>query len=229
MSIASKDVDSLAEYYRRIPVFFPPNQRDKVSAHTQAHERRGEQAEAQDAMHKPRCNRSTGKETTGGPTKQGAAQFKAVRHEPKTEKHLPARPRNRQDAESGGILFSKFEFDEDTAKKRRTLSDPKQALARVVHRKAQIEAVRHSDPSAALSIEQKEAWSSAILRAQGVKMKDDETRLKKSVRRVEKLKSKSKQMWGKKSREVRRAKEKKQQKRTVNIQTRKERGKKHKK
>jgi hypothetical protein len=44
-------------------------------------------------------------------------------------------------------------------------------------------------------IEKKELWAKALERAEGGKVRDDETRLKKAAKRLEKQKSKSGQEW----------------------------------
>lgn len=74
----------------------------------------------------------------------------------------------------------------------KTLSNPTQALAHLQARKERL-AELPSDKREA--VEARERWATALERAEGGKVRDDEGRLKKAAKRVEKQKAKSGKEW----------------------------------
>jgi len=77
-------------------------------------------------------------------------------------------------------------------KKLQTSNDPKQALAQLAAREARL---KEMPAEKRVVVEEKDRWEKAAARMEGVKVKDDETRLKKAVKRAEKEKKKSKKEW----------------------------------
>lgn len=108
------------------------------------------------------------------------------------------------------------------SKKLQTSSDPKQALAQLAARE---ERLKNMPEEKRKMIEEKDKWSKAEARMEGIKVKDDATRLKKAVKRAEKEKVKSKKEWDERKRNVEAAMAAKQKKRSDNIAMRNERKK----
>jgi hypothetical protein len=74
----------------------------------------------------------------------------------------------------------------------RTTADPQQALQQLTARKEKLAALPEEKRKV---VEEKEKWAKAEARLDGVKVHDDETKLKKAAKRKEKEKSKSKKTW----------------------------------
>ena len=71
------------------------------------------------------------------------------------------------------------------------------------------------------NIEEKSAWKSAMDKAEGVKVKDDESLLKKTIKRMDQKKKSSKKKWESRVEGEEKRKTAKQQKRNDNINKRK--------
>ncbi|KAJ2894926.1 surfeit locus protein 6-domain-containing protein [Zalerion maritima] len=103
--------------------------------------------------------------------------------------------------------------------KRKGPSDPKTALAKLENQKAKFAAL---DEDKRKEVLEKETWLAARKRAEGDKTKDDETLLKKTIKRKEKAKKKSDKEWTERVKGVNHAKKIKQQKREDNLRKRRE-------
>lgn len=134
------------------------------------------------------------------------------------------------------LNFSSFQMpgdERDKSKKRdknALPSNPKQALAMLEARKAKEAARRErqgggdgdaGDESAADGNESAK-WSKALSAAKGVKIRDDEALLRKSLKRKEKAKQKSAGAWKEREQEVKDKEAEKQKKRTDNLKARKD-------
>lgn len=71
-------------------------------------------------------------------------------------------------------------------------SNPSQALQQLTSRKEKLAALPEEKRK---QIEEREKWEKATARMEGAKVADDETRLKRSAKRKEKEKTKSKKAW----------------------------------
>ncbi|KAJ7189842.1 surfeit locus protein 6-domain-containing protein [Mycena pura] len=104
----------------------------------------------------------------------------------------------------------------------KTASNPTQALAQVVSRKEKLAALPDEKRKA---IEEKEKWDKAAARLEGVKVHDDEARLKKAMKRKDKEKTKTKRQWDERKEQLTASMAAKQKKRTDNIAMRNEKRK----
>jgi hypothetical protein len=128
-----------------------------------------------------------------------------------------------QDGQQLESTLSRFQ----ESKKRKGKSDVKTALDAAQKKQARINGL---DETKRKDIEEKDLWLAAKKRAQGEKVFDDVNLLKKTLKRQEKQKSKSKQEWKERLTNVQEGKEKKQKKREENLKKRRdEKGQKGKK
>ncbi|KAI0316651.1 surfeit locus protein 6-domain-containing protein [Amylostereum chailletii] len=102
----------------------------------------------------------------------------------------------------------------------KTSSNPSQALAQLASRKERLAAMPEDKRK---HIEEREKWEKAEARMEGVKVHDNEARLKKAAKRTEKEKVKSKKTWDERKEQLTASMAAKQKKRSDNIASRNER------
>merc|ERR1712181_187581 len=88
-----------------------------------------------------------------------------------------------------GVVFSKFDFQEMEKEKKRQSLDPATALKKIQKSKEKVklwDAKGKSDK--ARNIENNIAWENATAKAMGEKVKDDETLLKKAIKKKQQIK-----------------------------------------
>lgn len=102
------------------------------------------------------------------------------------------------------VLYNKIDVEDEEAtkifrkEKPRAEKDPVKALNKIEELHKKINHLKVSGQAEkAEAIRNRESWKKAILKADGVKVKDDVKLLKKTIRRKEKKKSKSKEDWEK--------------------------------
>lgn len=108
---------------------------------------------------------------------------------------MPDTPHFAQQGPGASLTTVAYASLAGTAKKGdkfRTTADPQQALQQLTSRKEKLAALPEEKRKA---IEEKEKWAKAEARLDGVKVHDDEARLKKAAKRKEKEKSKTKKSW----------------------------------
>lgn len=119
----------------------------------------------------------------------------------------------------GTQMSHDLSYVKDDSAKKKGPSDPKTALAKL---EAQKKRVSHLDEDKRKEVLEKETWLAARKRAEGEKVRDDETLLKKAVKRKEKAKKKSEREWKERAQGVDKSIKQRQQKREENIKKRRE-------
>ena len=140
----------------------------------------------------------------------------------KREKHSavdnPKRPSLKD--ESGRIVFSKFDFSIPAVQPKPMTKDYKKLLAKAEAAQKKLEKLKEVDEKKSEELQEKLQWQRAIEMAKGTKIKDDTKRLKKTVKRLDSKKAKSRKLWLERQNQETLAKEKRQEKRKKNIQER---------
>ncbi len=122
----------------------------------------------------------------------------------------------------GKMVFSKFDFMGGKNNKK-SAKDPKAALQSIQKQKDKIKSLEAKGASDKVkAIEETTAWKNALDKTEGVKVKDDVTLLKKSIKKQEQRKKSSKKKWDERVSGVEKRKEAKQNKRSENISKRKQ-------
>lgn len=98
----------------------------------------------------------------------------------------------------------------------------KQLLSRVEARKAKLEQLREKDESKARDMEEKIKWTNMLYKAEGIKIKDNESMLRASLKKKEKNRAQRKKKWNKLSESVVEKMQQRQDKRRKNILRRKQ-------
>jgi len=96
-----------------------------------------------------------------------------------------------------GVVFSKFDFKDDMAPAEvKKKIDPKVALEKLKQKKEKVKLWEEKGKlNKAQNIENNIAWDNALGKAQGEKIKDDESLLKKSIKKQKQIKKSSKKKW----------------------------------
>ncbi|KAI9199227.1 surfeit locus protein 6-domain-containing protein [Polychytrium aggregatum] len=118
------------------------------------------------------------------------------------------------------LSFGTLEFGDGNSKKQN--ADVFSQLKRIENKKAKLEQLKEADPSKAEQVQETEKWKRLNQLAQGQKLKDDPTLLKKTIKRIEKQKTKSTKQWGERKSTVRKQQSDKIAKREQNIKARME-------
>lgn len=124
----------------------------------------------------------------------------------------------------GKIIFSKVEIEGEKKKtKKKGLStNPQTNLLKLKSQKKKIrELIDTGEKEKAKDVKQKMLWESAFDKTSGVKVKDNEEILKKTIKKRKVLKKKSKQKWTERKQKLEEKQSSKQKKREENLNKRK--------
>ncbi|NXJ16386.1 SURF6 protein, partial [Odontophorus gujanensis] len=160
---------------------------------------------------------------------------KAVKEE--TEE-VPIEPQSKKEESTAEILFSRLKVHEEgelnkiqkKKEKRKgvkgkitplTGRNYKQLLSRLEIRKNKLEELKEKDQKKAQELEMKMKWTNLLYKAEGVKIHDDEERLKEALKRKEKRKEQRQKQWEKQTEKVVERMQQRQEKRRKNIQKKK--------
>lgn len=119
----------------------------------------------------------------------------------------------------GTQMSHDLSYTKDKSGKKKGPMDPKGALAKVEAQKKRLAGL---DDGKRKEVLEKETWLAARRKAEGEKVHNDESLLKKAVKRKEKAKKKSEKEWSDRVQGVQKAQKQRQQKREDNIRKRKE-------
>ncbi|KAG6357940.1 hypothetical protein INS49_013823 [Diaporthe citri] len=119
----------------------------------------------------------------------------------------------------GTQMSHDLSYTKDKNGKKKGPMDPKGALAKVEAQKKRLAGL---DDGKRKEVLEKETWLAARRKAEGEKVHNDESLLKKAVKRKEKAKKKSEKEWSDRVQGVQKAQKQRQQKREDNIRKRKE-------
>jgi len=125
----------------------------------------------------------------------------------------------------GKMVFSRFDFSESGFKdkvKGREERDPHKVLRKIEKQNEKLKELELKGETEKLTeIREKIAWNNALSRCEGVKVKDNPTLLKKTIKKETKRKQKSKKNWAARMEGIKNRQEERQKKRTENIEARK--------
>ncbi|XP_072208825.1 surfeit locus protein 6 [Excalfactoria chinensis] len=168
---------------------------------------------------------------------------KAVKEE--TEE-VPIEPQSKKEESTTEIVFNKIKVHEENElnkiqkkkEKRKAVKGKitpltgrnyKQLLNRLEIRKNKLEELKEKDQKKAQDLEMKMKWTNVLYKAEGVKIHDDETRLKEALKRKEKRKAQRQKQWEERTEKVAERMQQRQEKRRKNIQKKKKEKMEHKK
>ncbi|OQV13226.1 hypothetical protein BV898_12549 [Hypsibius exemplaris] len=128
-------------------------------------------------------------------------------------------------SEEGKMIFSRFDFFEtDGEKKLHPQQQIGKNLTHLINKaeaeKRRLDHLEEHDEKKANDVRTKKAWSEAMLKAQGVKLKNDPVKLKHALKEQAKRKDKSAKKWQERAQNIQQEQKQRQDKRQTNIKAR---------
>ncbi|NWH83155.1 SURF6 protein, partial [Piaya cayana] len=156
----------------------------------------------------------------------------------KETEEVPVEPETKKEERPAEIVFNKVKVHEDNElskiqkkkEKRKAVKgnitpltgkNYKQLLSRLETRKNKLEELKDKDQKKAQELENKMKWTNVLYKAEGVKIRDNEERLKEALKRKEKRKAQRKKQWEQRTEKVVERMQQRQEKRRKNIQKKK--------
>ncbi|NXI47436.1 SURF6 protein, partial [Galbula dea] len=158
--------------------------------------------------------------------------------EKKETEEVPVEPESKTEESPAETVFNRVEIHEENElnklqkkkEKRKAVKgnitpltgrNYKQLLSRLETRKSKLEELKDKDEKKAEELENKMKWTNALYKAEGVKIRDNEERLKEALKRKEKRKAQRQRQWQKRTEQVVERMQQRQEKRRKNIQKKK--------
>ncbi|KAK1193952.1 SURF6 protein, partial [Pygoscelis papua] len=158
--------------------------------------------------------------------------------EKKETEEVPVEPESKKEESTAEIVFNRVEVHEENElnkiqkkkEKRKAVKGKitpltgknyKQLLSRLETRKSKLEELKDKDQKKAQEVETKMKWTNVLYKAEGVKIHDNEERLKAALKRKEKRKAQRQRLWEKRTEKVVEKMQQRQEKRRKNIQKKK--------
>ncbi|KAF1503947.1 Surfeit locus protein 6, partial [Eudyptula minor novaehollandiae] len=158
--------------------------------------------------------------------------------EKKETEEVPVEPESKKEESTAEIVFNRVEVHEEDElnkiqkkkEKRKAVKGKitpltgknyKQLLSRLETRKSKLEELKDKDQKKAQEVETKMKWTNVLYKAEGVKIHDNEERLKAALKRKEKCKAQRQRLWEKRTEKVVEKMQQRQEKRRKNIQKKK--------
>ncbi|NXX77238.1 SURF6 protein, partial [Urocolius indicus] len=151
---------------------------------------------------------------------------------------VPVEPESKKEESTDEVVFNRVEVHEENElnkvqkkkEKRKAVKgnitpltgkNYKQLLTRLETRKNKLEELKDKDQKKAQELENKMKWTNALYKAEGVKIRDNEDRLKEALKRKEKRKAQRQRQWEQRTEKVVEKMQQRQEKRRKNIQKKK--------
>ncbi|NXW50841.1 SURF6 protein, partial [Nyctiprogne leucopyga] len=166
-------------------------------------------------------------------------KMKAKMEKKETEEvPVPVEPESKKEEGTAEVVFNRVEVHKENElskiqkkkEKRKAVKgnitpltgkNYKQLLTRLETRKNKLEELKDKDQKKAEELENKMKWTNVLYKAEGVKIRDNEERLKEALKRKEKRKAQRQRQWEKRTEKVVEKMQQRQEKRRKNIQKKK--------
>ncbi|KAJ3107215.1 surfeit locus protein [Phlyctochytrium planicorne] len=134
----------------------------------------------------------------------------------------PAPTKAKEETDTENISFGKINIGQTEKSSKKGSGDAKSLLKKAENKAKKLEAIKAADPDIAKAIVDSQKWGKLMKQAEGKVVKDDIKLLKKTVKKKDKLKSKSAKDWDSRTSSVAKAQAERQKRRNENLKARTE-------